>query len=78
MAAPQRLQWLFTEQPIYFITVCTYNRRRILDRPEIHEAFIQFGLNAHERGVYVGRYVIMPDHIHLFAAFVPEATSVST
>ena len=30
MATPQRLRWLFTDHPIYFITACSYNRRPIL------------------------------------------------
>jgi putative transposase len=77
MASPQRLRWLFTEYPIYFITFCAYNRRRILDRQDVHETFIQFGLHAAEHGVSVGRYVIMPDHIHLFAGFGPQSKSLS-
>jgi putative transposase len=78
MPTPQRLKSLFTETPIYFITTCTYNRRRVLDRPDVHEAFIRFGLRALEGGVYVGRYVIMPDHIHLFAAFAEASISLSS
>ena len=48
---PKRLELLFTDYPVYFLTACTYNRRRILDRPAIHEPFIQFGLRATERGI---------------------------
>jgi putative transposase len=77
MPNPQRLHSLFTEYPIYYITACAYNRRPILDRRTVHESFIQFGLRAADRGVKVGRYVIMPDHIHLFAAFDPESLSLS-
>src|SRR5688572_19082425 len=77
MASLQRLRWLFTEYPIYYLTTCAYNHRRILDRPDVHETFIQFGLHATEYGVWVGRYVIMPDHIHLFASFGPESQSLS-
>jgi REP element-mobilizing transposase RayT len=69
VAAPEGLQWVFTECPIYYITLCTYNRRRILD--------IQFAVRAREYGVCVGRYVIMPDHIHLFAGFGLESIPVS-
>jgi len=29
------------------------------------------------RGVWVGRYVIMPDHLHLFVSFGAEAVSLS-
>jgi REP element-mobilizing transposase RayT len=77
VAQPQRLGWLFREYPVYYITVCTYNRRRILDRPEVHNTFIQFGLRAHEYDVWVDRYVIMPDHVHLFAGFGPESATLS-
>jgi REP element-mobilizing transposase RayT len=77
MAVPRRLQWLYTENPIYYITACTYSRRRILDHPGVHDSFIQFGLRATGHGVSVGRYVIMPDHIHLFAGFAPKSISVS-
>jgi putative transposase len=77
MPTPQRLRWLVTGNPIYYITACTYNRRRILDRPAVHNGFIQFGLRAVEHRVWVGRYVIMPDHVHLFAGFGPESISIS-
>ena len=64
---------------MYYITACTYNRRRILDRPPctMHSFNLQFGLRAPEYRVWIGRYVIMPDHIHLFAGFRPESISVS-
>lgn len=45
--------------------------------PEMHEAFGAFAQEASTRGVFVGRYVIMPDHIHLFAAFADRAPGVS-
>jgi len=48
-----------------------------LDRREVHETFIRFALGAPEYGVAVGRYVIMPDHIHLFAGFSPDSISLS-
>jgi len=78
MACLQRLKWVFTDYPIYYLTACAHNRRPILARPDVHETFIQFGLHAPEHGVCVGRYVIMPDHIHLFAAFGPASRSVSS
>jgi REP element-mobilizing transposase RayT len=77
MATPQRLHNIFTEHPIYYITACTYNRLRILDRPDVHSSFVQFALHAADRGVWVGRYVIMPDHIHLFSGFAPQSMSLS-
>jgi hypothetical protein len=41
----------------------------LLARPEVHEVFCIFCSKAQEHDVAVGRYVIMPDHVHLFAAF---------
>ena len=68
---------LFTDYPIYYIRACAHNRRRIPDRPDVHDTLIQFGLRATEHGVWVGRYVIMPDHIHLFAGFRPGSIALS-
>ena len=50
----------------------------MLMRPEIHDAFRAFSFRAHqERDVAVGRYIIMPDHLHLFVAFPPEGITLS-
>jgi putative transposase len=51
---------------ILHITACTFRRRCILACDEIHNLIIDAWINAPEWTV--GRYVIMPDHIHLFAA----------
>jgi REP element-mobilizing transposase RayT len=32
----------------------------------VHNELVRFAKNGGERGIGVGRYVIMPDHIHLF------------
>ena len=72
-----RLSLLYVTNPVYYLTACTADRQRILANPRVHEAFTQFGTRATERGVYVGRYVLMPDHIHLFAAFATESLSLS-
>jgi putative transposase len=40
---------------------------------EIHAAFVLFAERAHRNfNVAVGRYVIMPDHIHLFVRGRPD------
>jgi REP-associated tyrosine transposase len=49
----------------------------MLANPEIHETFGRFARKATERRAFVGRYVIMPDHMHLFAALLPEAPRLS-
>jgi REP element-mobilizing transposase RayT len=73
---PPRLERLFSSvRPFYFVTFNTYKRRPFLARPQIHERFRAFCTRAESYDVAAGRYVIMPDHIHLFVAFSPrEAT----
>jgi putative transposase len=51
---------------IVFITVCTKNRAKILAREECHQLIVQSWKQASHWAV--GRYVILPDHIHLFCA----------
>ena len=38
----------------------------MLDKPEVHVCFVDFCMKAKAFDVAVGRYVIMPDHVHLF------------
>jgi putative transposase len=64
---PPRLQRIFATGPLYFITFCTHERHQFLAKDELHAAFILFAKHAEDNfNVAVGRYVIMPDHIHLF------------
>lgn len=51
---------------IVFVTVCTKNRSPRLASPEMHQSLLQAWNGA--RNWLVGRYVILPDHIHLFCA----------
>jgi len=51
---------------VIFLTVCVAGRRPLLARPEIHHLLRSVWTTAnHWR---VGRYVLMPDHLHLFCA----------
>ena len=54
--------------PVYFVTFCTARRQEVLANPEVHAAFCHFAERGKERGIAVGRYVIMPDHVHVFVA----------
>ena len=64
---PVRLYRVFAPGPLYFVTFCTHERRPFLARDEVHTAFICYGKRAErDFNVAVGRYVIMPDHVHLF------------
>jgi len=62
----QRLDRIFVDSPIYFVTTCTMDRRAILAVDPVHKAFRTFCLNSPQHGAWVGRYVLMPDHLHLF------------
>jgi putative transposase len=64
---PPRLRWVHPHDPVFFITFCTQQRRKLLGSDAVHTAFVSFGTRAYsEQNVAVGRYVIMPDHVHFF------------
>lgn len=73
----KRLERLYTTSPVYFITTCTFARRRCLDNDPVHRAFVDFSKRASQHRIWVGRYVLMPDHLHLFVAFAPHAPPLS-
>ncbi len=52
---------------IVFVTVCTANRKPWLATPVNHAALVRIWRNEATAWL-VGRYVLMPDHVHLFAA----------
>jgi len=64
---PPALDKLFPSNPVFFVTACTYRRLALLANDTVHNAFVGFSQRAYEgHGIAVGRYVIMPDHLHLF------------
>jgi REP-associated tyrosine transposase len=64
---PPRLSRIFPNNPVYFVTFCTHRRRAILANKTVNEAFREFTMRAcTEHNIAVGRYVIMPDHVHFF------------
>jgi REP element-mobilizing transposase RayT len=68
-----RLRRLYIEHPIFFVTMRIHDQRCRLDDSTMHEALREFGAVGLERGCYLGRYVLMPDHVHLFVKFQPTA-----
>src|SRR5688572_17439494 len=62
----KRLDRVFRIHPLYFVTACTENRQRILANKTVHECFRRFCETGLSRGVFIGKYVLMPDHLHLF------------
>ena len=71
---PHRLRrlesvWSSRGRPLFFVTFCTAERQRWLDHPEIHLAFQDFCVRSPERAaVWIGKYVLMQDHIHMFVS----------
>src|SRR5713226_9568643 len=73
----KRLECVYKDCPIYYVTLVAYERRSLFANKSVHGAFQAFGRQAVEHRVAVGRYVLMPDHIHLFAAFAPDSINIS-
>ena len=69
---PPRLPTIFDayrHAPVYFVTFGTHQRQLCLAQPDIHAAFLAFvqrGWDEHR--IAVGRYVIMPEHVHLLVS----------
>jgi REP element-mobilizing transposase RayT len=51
---------------ILYLTVCTKHRFPWLASPDVHDLLVKTWQGA--TAWIVGRYVVMPDHLHLFAA----------
>jgi putative transposase len=56
----------FNRSSIIFVTVCTKDRQPLLANPLAQETLIAAWKEA--SFYLVGRYVLMPDHVHLFCA----------
>lgn len=69
----RRLPFVWQKQPIYFVTSCVAGRRKLLATPAVHAILREEWAGLHERhGWLVGRYVVMPDHVHFFATPLPS------
>jgi putative transposase len=74
----RRLSTIWIKHPICFVTACTAGRRRLLDCTLAADILLSAWRSAPNiHGWVVGRYVIMPDHVHFFAMPQPEAKSLS-
>ena len=73
---PPRLDVIFQkyDPPLYFVTFNTYRRKRLLANAGVHRKFVEFARAGEERAVAVGRFVIMPDHVHLFVSDSSDGT----
>jgi REP element-mobilizing transposase RayT len=73
---PPRLDIIFQkyDPPLYFVTFNTHRRKRLLANARVHQRFVEFARGGEKRGIAVGRFVIMPDHIHLFVSNNSDGT----
>ena len=71
---PQRLRrlhnvWAGDGFPRLFLTICTQDRRAVLANNVVHQRLRDFAATSVARyGWQMGRYVLMPDHLHLLVA----------
>jgi hypothetical protein len=63
----RRLERVWIDAPINLLTACTTGRRQVLAHDHVAHILIEEWRDAHQRhGWAIGRYVIMPDHVHFF------------
>lgn len=59
------------------MTACTSKRQQLLADESIHSAFKEFAMTGPNYGAWVGGYVLMPDHLHLFVAIDDQEIHLS-
>jgi len=67
----QRLDSIFPsiKSVVFFVTVCTHHREPVLAAPAVTEVLVgALKDSLVDHGWMVGRYVVMPDHVHFFAS----------
>jgi len=67
----RRLRIIFGQwrAPLFYLTVCVRQRRQVLAKSSVCEILVGAWQNSLEvYGWRVGRYVVMPDHVHFFAS----------
>jgi putative transposase len=64
---PHRLDLIYIDPPLYFVTFATRDRKSIPSLDEAQLALHRYAYRAIAKfDVALGRYVIMPDHVHFF------------
>jgi putative transposase len=74
----RRLERIWIDNPIYFITTCTANRKKLLANEKAAAIIFEELKAARERhGWHIGMYVVMPDHVHFFCFAADNAKRLS-
>jgi len=65
---PPRLPVIFQsyDSPLYLVTFNTLLRRSLLACEAVHAAFREYAERGFSFNIATGRYVLMPDHVHVF------------
>jgi REP element-mobilizing transposase RayT len=73
---PPRLPAIFQrfDSPLYFVTFNTLLKRPLLANDSVHAAFRNYAERGLEFNVATGRYVLMPDHVHVFVRIGRDIT----
>ncbi len=59
----------FAKTPLYFFTACIAERKALLASTEVQRILESiWQLSAAHDGWFAGRFLLMPDHVHFFAA----------
>jgi REP element-mobilizing transposase RayT len=67
---------VFVSTPLYFITTCTRDRRPFLANEQAQSILRGEWESALQRhGWAIGRFLVMPDHVHFFCAPKPDVES---
>jgi len=73
-----RLSNVWVNNPRYFVTICTYNRREVLANDKVAEILrIEWDGAWDRHGWAIGSYVVMPDHVHFFCTDGELGTTLS-
>ncbi len=74
----RRLEHVWVDRQIYLVTVCSHGRSPVLATDalaaELANALREVSRTSRWR---VGRYVVMPDHMHFFCCPAPDAARLS-
>jgi REP element-mobilizing transposase RayT len=69
---------VFPRTPLFLVSFCSRSRQPVLTSQGMPTALAEcLREAAAATGWSVGRYVVMPDHMHLFCAPSPEADALS-
>ncbi len=69
----RRLDEVHVPHAVYFVTTCTAGRARCLGSDGFHAIALEVWANCLRlSGWAVGRYVVMPDHVHFFVGDARE------